>query len=93
MAAIDRPAVRLGCAAAALALFCAAYAFPAIGTCSRDPARMINWFDNSTVLFFGWLGIFNLQFGWFANIALGARSASTPHSWRSAWRACSRRWG
>lgn len=71
MTAIDRRTVRIGLAIASLASFAAAYAFPAIGTCSRDPAGTINWFGNDTVLVFGWLGILGLQIGWFANLALG----------------------
>jgi hypothetical protein len=58
------------------ALFGLATAFPAIGTCSRDPARMIDWFDSSTVLFFGGLGPFAGQIGWFANLALVANLVS-----------------
>jgi hypothetical protein len=58
------------------ALFLLACAFPAIGTCSRDPAPVINWFDNATLVFAGGLGIFALQVGWFANVGLVANLAT-----------------
>jgi hypothetical protein len=72
MAPITHPAIRIGCVAAGLALFCAACLFPTIGTCSRNAPPAITWFDNQTVAAFGWLGIFALQIGWFANIPFAA---------------------
>lgn len=87
MRPVGRAAARIVPAALGGLLFGLAYGLPAIGTCSRDPARSITWFDNATVLFFGWLGIFAFQIGWFANLAFACnlvavlRGVASPH-WR-----------
>lgn len=73
---------RAGCAAGSLAFFLVACAFPAIGTCSRDPAHLINWFENSVVVLFGWLGVFLFQLGWFANLPLVVHLMALMLDWR-----------
>ncbi len=49
------------------ALWIIATFFPALGTCHSG---RITWFDNLTVVFFGWLGPFFGMFGWYANLPL-----------------------
>jgi hypothetical protein len=51
----------------ALACFIGAMYFPSIGTCYKD-SESITWFDNVTVVWWGWGGLFFGQYGWYANI-------------------------
>ncbi len=62
-------ALRALAALVAVLIFLAALAYPAVGTCAANGGlNRPNWFDNTTILFFGWLAVFAGQFGWFANV-------------------------
>ncbi len=60
-------ALRRAAAGLIVLLWLAALCFPSLGTC-RD--GVTTWFDNSTVLFFGWAGAVSGMMGWYANLFL-----------------------
>lgn len=55
---------------AAFGLFLTALQYSSIGTCvSGTPP--VTWFENQTVVLFGWGGLIFGQLGWYANLAFG----------------------
>lgn len=66
----EKPAAKVLRRAAAglmVVLWLAALCFPSLGTCRNGATT---WFDNSTVLFFGWGGAVSGMMGWYANLFL-----------------------
>jgi hypothetical protein len=57
-------------AVASIILFSLAMLFPALGTCPQIDPGNVDWLPNHHVLFYGPLGAFFLEFGWYANIPL-----------------------
>ena len=55
-----------------------------IGTCITSgyfaPPRIISWFDQSTIIFWGWGGLIFGQLGWFANITAMSLASGALHN-------------